>query len=94
MTFINKIGIKFANSFSKLPFLVCHTEKLALFEFLCEFQATMGKFKQNFKKFLGKLGFKKGYKPHNLGITYEKEFTLSTHEPKYVRLEENCQNIV
>ena len=91
MTSINKIGIKFANSFSKLSFLVCYIEKLALFEFLCKFRK-MGKFKQ--KKFLGKIGFKKGYKPHNVGITYEKEFTLSTSEPKYVRLEENGQNIV
>ena len=48
----------------------------------------------NKKRLLGKIGFKKGCKPHNSGVTYAKESNLTASECKNVKLEEKCYNLV
>ncbi|MCG7870009.1 MAG: hypothetical protein JAY74_27045 [Candidatus Thiodiazotropha taylori] len=40
------------------------------------------------------VGFKKGIKPHNKGVNYEKEPNVLKNGSKYVRLEQNLHNMV
>ena len=52
----------------------------------------MGKSKR--REFLCTVGFKKGFKPYNKGVNYEKEISVLKNGSKYVRLEQNLHKMV
>lgn len=52
----------------------------------------MGKSKR--REFLCTVGFKKGFKPYNKGVNFEKEISVLKNGSKYVRLEQNSHKMV